>query len=123
MDYQNGANPYTVYVIEQFAAPLIILKVLKKGYEEEKEKSSNKRGSNQETKNIKLGIILKEIREILEKLEPKIIKLIEHEKERKELKEVKEIIIELTKYHEWAIEEIKIENKRWKLIELEEKWN
>lgn len=107
-----------VYISNQ----LVVLQTLRAGYKFEIE-CDNK----QEIKNFRSNAILSNIRIILDDLNIFMVYLSNCENgsikvASSELIHIKELIKDMTNMYDWAIQEVKLKNRRLDLMKLEQQW-
>ena len=101
---------------------LVVLQTLRAGYKFELECDNT-----QQIKNFRGNALISYIQDILNDLEPFMVYLAKCEQDKNipadQQKHLRDLIIDLTEFHDWAIAEIRLRNKRLALIKLEQEWN
>lgn len=100
---------------------LIVLQTLRAGYKFEQECENT-----QQIKNFRTNALISYVHDILNDLEPYAVYLAACEQDKSipedQQKHIRSLILDLTDFHDWAIKEIKLRNKRLSLMQLEQQW-
>lgn len=108
--------------IVHISTNLVILQTLRAGYKLELDCDNT-----QQIKNFRSNALISEIQSILINLEPFMVYLAACEQNKNipmdQQECLRDLILDLIEFHDWAIKEIKLRNKRLTLMKLEQEWN